>query len=101
MSDAVIVAIITAGAPVIVTIVTALIQHSASERHAAKSSILQMILEDHIDYSEGRFPTNYQNILHEWDIYEKNKGNSYVHEKVDAYKEWFHKVEGEQHENSN
>ena len=37
----------------------------------------------------GNIPENYQNILKEYDIYEKNGGNSYVHEKVDAYKKWY------------
>lgn len=85
MSDAVIVALISAGT----TIVTALLQKRNMDRNAAKQSILQMIAEDQLAVLYKQLPTNYQNILHEYDIYHKNGGNSYVSEKVEAYKEWF------------
>ena len=52
-----------------------------------------MILEDHMANQEGHLPTNYQNILHEFDIYTKSGGNSYVAEKVEEYKKWFIEVE--------
>ena len=94
MSEAVIIAAISAGFPTIATIVTALIQRRSNEKHAAKQSILQMIMEDHQAVMEGQLPTNYQNILHEYDIYHKNGGNSYVTEKVEDYKTWFIKVQG-------
>lgn len=89
MSDAIIVALITAGFPTLATAVTAIVQSRASARNAAKDSILQMIMEDHLAVLEGGFPTNSQNIHHEWDIYEKNHGNSYVHKKVEEYDAWF------------
>lgn len=91
----VIIAAISAGFPTIATIVTAFIQAKAIDRNAAKQSILQMILEDHQAVQEGKLPTNYQNVLHEFDIYTAKGGNSYMHEKVDAYKEWFAKIEAE------
>ena len=48
-----------------------------------------MIMEDHLAVLEDGLPTNYQNILHEFDIYSKNGGNSYVHDKIEDYKKWF------------
>ena len=93
MSEAVIIALISAGFPVIATTITALLQRRSSEKHAAKQSIMQMILEDHVAVSEGHLPTNYQNILHEYDIYHRNGGNSYVTNKVRDYEDWFSKTE--------
>lgn len=97
MSDAVIIALITAGFPTLTTAVTAICQSRAAKKNAAKDSILQMIMEDHLAVLEDGLPTNYQNILHEFDIYSKNGGNSYVHEKIDDYRKWFKHVEGEKH----
>lgn len=94
MSEAVIIAIISAGFPMVTTLVTALLQRRSNEKHAAKQSILQMILEDHVAVNEGQLPTNYQNILHEYDIYHKNGGNSYVSTKVEEYKDWFIALQG-------
>ena len=94
MSEAVIIALISAVFPVLATAITALLQRRSNEKHAAKQSILQMILEDHVAVNEGQIPTNYQNILHEYDIYHKNGGNSYITEKVEDYKTWFIKVQG-------
>ena len=93
MSDAVIVALITAGIPTVTTAVTAIFQSRATKKNAAKQSILQMILEDHVANQEGHLPTNYQNVLHEFDQYVKNGGNSYVADKVGDYKKWFVGVE--------
>lgn len=93
MSEAVIIALISAGFPVLATAITAYLQHRTTNRNAAKQSILQMILEDHVAVSEGHLPTNYQNILHEFDIYSKNNGNSYVEKKVREYESWFEGVE--------
>ena len=73
----------------IATVVSAILQSRAANKHAAKQSIFQMILEDHVGVSEGHIPTNYQNILNEYDVYHKNGGNSYVTEKVEAYKKWY------------
>lgn len=95
MSEQIIMALITAGLPVIATAITALSSRKRMERHAAKQSILQMIMEDHISVGEGHLPTNYQNVLHEYDIYHKNGGNSYITEKVSEYKAWFAQIEAE------
>lgn len=97
MSDAVIIALVTAGFPTLTTAITAICQSRAAKKNAAKDSILQMIMEDHLAVLEDGLPTNYQNILHEFDIYSKNGGNSYVHDKIEDYKKWFKHVEGEKH----
>lgn len=95
MSEAIIIALITAGFPTCATALTVFFQSRTSKKNAAKQSILQMILEDHMAVQEGHLPTNYQNILHEFDIYSKNGGNSYVAEKVEDYKRWFIEIEKE------
>ena len=92
MEDIIITAI-TICIPSTATIVTACIQAKTSSRNAAKHSILQMIMEDHMAVQEGRLPTNYQNVLLEYDNYKKAGGNSYVTDKVTEYKEWFKKQE--------
>ena len=92
MTEPIIIALITSiagGLPTVATIITAILQSRRADRHAAKQSIFQMILEDHISVAEGRIPTNYQNILNEYDVYHKNGGNSYVTEKVEDYKKWY------------
>lgn len=77
------------------TLVTALIQRKAMDKHAAKQSILQLIMEDHIAVSEGKLPTNYQNVLLEYDIYKKSGGNSYITQRVEEYTGWHAKIEKE------
>ena len=93
MSEAIVVALITAGLPTVTTAITAICQSRQTKKNDAKNSILQMILEDHMAVQEGHLPTNYQNILHEFDVYSKNGGNSYIAEKVSDYKKWFIEVE--------
>ena len=95
MSDDIIIALITAGVPSAFTAVATLFQNRLSKKHAAMNSILQLIMEDHISVQEGRFPTNFQSVLHEYDIYKKNGGNSFVKSKVDEYIDWF--AEQEKH----
>lgn len=75
------------------TIVTTLIANkntaSKVDKYDAKNAIIMMIMEDHILWSEHKLPVNYQNILHEFDVYTANGGNSYLHDKVDEYKKWY------------
>ena len=85
----IITALITACVPASVTLILGLNNKKLNKQHAAKQSILQMILEDRVRVSSGGLPENYQAILHEFDIYTKNGGNSYVHNKVDEYVEWY------------
>ena len=91
----IIIAAISTGLPTIATIVTAKIQAKTVSKNAAKQSILQMILEDRMDWRDGKLPSNYQAILHEFDIYTKAGGNSYGAAKVDDYKSWHAKIEQE------
>lgn len=93
----VLVAIIGAIATITTTIISSKKQKSLTERYDAKNSIMMMIHEDRLLVQEGHFPVNYQNILHEFDIYRKNGGNSYIEEKIDSYKKWFRKVEAQLH----
>jgi archaellum component FlaG (FlaF/FlaG flagellin family) len=92
VSDPVIIAIIgaIAGAlPTVATIITAILQDRSSKKNFAKQSILNLINEDKTEALYGNMPDNYQNVLHEFDIYSKNGGNSYVAGKVDDYKRWY------------
>lgn len=94
MSESVLIALISAGLPTLATIVTTIFRGRASAKHSAKQSILQMIMEDHLAVAEKRLPTNYQNILQEYDIYHSKGGDTYVTEKVNEYKKWFTALEG-------
>lgn len=94
MSESVLIALISAGLPTLATIVTTIFRGRASAKHSAKQSILQMIMEDHLAVAEKRLPTNYQNILQEYDIYHSKGGDTYVTEKVNEYKQWFIDLEG-------
>ena len=60
---------------------------------AARHSILQLILEDKINVQEGKLPENRYNVQTEYDEYRANGGNSYVHDKVEDYLEWYDQVE--------
>lgn len=79
----------------VTTIVTSALNAKTARMNAAKSSILQLIMEDRMDWRDGKFPRNYQAVLHEFDIYTKAGGNSYVAERVEEYKEWYAKIEQE------
>lgn len=92
MSDPVIIALIGAaagGLPTIATIITAILQYREGKKNSAKHSILNLIQEDKTEALYGNMPDNYQNVLYEFDQYSKNGGNSYVAEKVEAYKKWY------------
>lgn len=85
----VIIAFVSVAIPSITTIITSLIAKRDNYMHNAKQSILQLIVEDKIRVMEGGIPENKQNILKEYDDYDKHGGNSYVHEKVENYKKWY------------
>lgn len=98
MSDPVIIALISgiAGAlPTLATIISAILQARENKKNFAKQSILNLINEDKTEALYGNMPDNYQNVLHEFDQYSKNGGNSYVAEKVTAYKTWYAKWQAE------
>ena len=91
----IIIAAISAGFPMVTTIVTSVFHAKTARMNAAKQSILQLVLEDRMDWRDGKFPRNYQAVLHEFDIYTKAGGNSYVKERVEEYKGWYAKIESE------
>lgn len=85
----IIINIITVGIPSATSIIVGFFNYKVASRNSAKSSILQLIMEDRMDWKDGKFPSNYQAVLHEYDIYTKAGGNSYVKERVEAYKAWY------------
>lgn len=86
---------VCAGLAPLATIITAILQDRASRRNFAKQSILNLINEDKTEALYGNMPDNYQHVLDEYDQYHKNGGNSYVTEKVEAYKKWYAKWQAE------
>lgn len=82
--------IATTGIPAIVTLITFFKQRSENRKHAAKQSILQMIMEDQLNWELFRkFPVNYGNIQNEYEVYHKNGGNGEVTKKVREYNKWY------------
>lgn len=102
MSDTVLLALISLGGATIsaiTTVITTIIRGRASARHAAQQSIFQLMNEDYTAELRHKLPENYQNVLHEYDIYHKSGGNSYVTAKVEEYKKWYLAIEKEKYEN--
>ena len=80
--------------PAIVTIICAVIQHRLSNRHSAQQSILQMVMEDQLNWqSFKKLPTNYSDILHEYEEYHKNGGNGEVTRRVQDYLTWREEIQ--------
>lgn len=97
MSEGIIVAIISAIATIGSVALSAIVQYRFAIRNAAKSDILQMIIEDHQAVQEGRLPSNYQNILAAYDRYHKAGGDEFITDKKEDYKKWYKHIEGENH----
>ena len=93
MGEGIVIALISAGIPTVATAITAVIQARTATRNAAKSDILQMIMEDHLAVQEGHLPTNYQNILNAYEHYHKAGGDEFITDKKEEYKRWFHSIE--------
>lgn len=91
--EAIIVSLIGALATIATTIISAKKTGAKADKYDAKNSIIMMILEDRMLAQDGKLPINYQNILHEYDIYKANGGNSYIAEKAESYKKWFSELE--------
>ena len=85
-------AFVTVAIPSITTIITSRQAKKYNYMHNAKQSILQLILEDKIRVMEGGIPENKQAICNEYDEYDKDGGNSYVHGKVENYFKWYDMV---------
>ena len=84
----IIVAAITVCVPALVTILTTRSVKKQANKHSARQSILQLIIEDKVRVIEKGLPENYQAVLDEFDEYQRTGGNSYIHEKVEEYKKW-------------
>lgn len=94
MTEAIIVALITAGFPLLATVISTLWQNRIFGRHSAKQSILQMIMEDEFSYEQfGKLPVNHTAILEEFEHYTKSGGNGETHKKVEEYESWFNEIE--------
>lgn len=94
--EAIIVSLIGAIATVATTVISARKAGSKADKYDAKNSIIMMIIEDRLLWNEGKLPVNYQNILHEYDNYHANGGNSYLTEKVENYKTWFLQIQAKE-----
>ena len=89
----IIVALLTATIPSLVTYRSSKALNRQAGKNSARQSILQLIMEDHLRVVEKRPPENYQAIMHEYDEYKKNGGNSYIHDKVEEYKKWYRMID--------
>ena len=86
--------ILTVVIPTTATVIASLRQAKTAKKHAAKQSILQMIMEDQLNWELfKKFPVNYGNIEDEYEIYHKSGGNGEVTKKVNEYKQWYCKNE--------
>ena len=93
MTEAIVVSLITAGIPAIVTLITSHRQVKLSNMYAAKQSILQMQMEDVIAVELlHKPPVNHTNIHYEYDNYKKNGGNSDIDLKMKEYEEWYQTI---------
>lgn len=96
MAEEIITALITAGIPAIITLITSSKQKQLSKMQSAKQSILQMMMEDVIAVEiMDKLPVNYTNIHYEYDTYKKNGGNSDIDIKMGEYEEWYSKIKKE------
>lgn len=72
------------------TVITSYKGARLAKKHAAKQSILQMIMEDQFNWELFRkFPVNYGNIQDEYKVYHGCGGNGEVTKKVKTYNEWY------------
>lgn len=69
-------------------------QKIAAARNDAKQSILQMMMEDKVDYHlDHKLPENYSRIHEEYDTYHANGGNGLMTKKMLEYEEWYKQIE--------
>lgn len=68
-------------------------QDRDSRRNEAKQSILQMMMEDKVDYYHNRrIPENYNRIHEEYDVYHANGGNGLMTKKVIEHDKWYEEI---------
>ena len=71
-------------------------QKRDAERNNAKQSILQLMMEDKIDYyCDHKLPENRNRIYEEYDEYHNSGGNGIVTKKLQEYEAWYAGVEKE------
>ena len=69
-------------------------QKADTERNNAKQSILQLIMEDKVDYyCDHKLPENRNRIHDEYDVYHANGGNGTMTKKVAEYDKWYEGLE--------
>ena len=81
----IIVSVVTVCVPTLATLISNKSLKQQANRNSARSSILTMILDDKIRMLANEIPENYHAIHDEFDFYQKNYGNSWLHQKVDEY----------------
>ena len=85
-----VVELVKVAAPISATVVTYFHTQKTAKKHAAKQSILQMIMEDQFNWEFfKRFPVNYGNIQDEYEVYHKCGGNGEITKKVKEYNDWY------------
>ena len=85
----IIVTAITIGIPATVTLLSGKKTRTQNNKHNTRSNIMQLIIEDHVRNMEGKLPENKQRIHEEYDEYISCGGNSYIHDKVKEYDDWY------------
>lgn len=94
MSEAIVVALITAGLPTCVTVLATALQNRRSRRDVARQSIESKIMWDEFGWEIfGRYPTNYGEIQDLYTVYHRNGGDGDVTRQVTEYNEWFELVD--------
>lgn len=93
----IVVAAITVLIPSITTLITTKSIKRQGNKHSARQSIMQLILEDHVRVQENKLPENRQNVLDEYDEYIASGGNSYIRSKVEEYEDWYKSLSKDVH----
>lgn len=95
MGNEITIALISAGIPAVVTLITALIQSRGNRKRAAQQSILIWIMHDQLEYEQtGQLPKHYEKIHAEYEEYSRNGGNGIITGEVKKYDDWIRKIEG-------
>ena len=88
----IIVTAITICVPAFVTLFSGMKTRKQANKHNTRSNIMQLIIEDHVRYMENKLPENKQKIHEEYDEYIACGGNSYIHDKVKEYDDWYKSI---------
>lgn len=96
MGNEIPIALISAGIPALVTLITALLQTRGNRKRAAQQSILIWIMHDQLEFEQtGELPKHYEKIHAEYEEYSKNGGNGVIANEVKKYDSWIQRI-GEQ-----